>query len=599
MLYLAGDNNLSEEMVLALQDILDEGVHNGDILVAQLDPSGIGLSTQRYVFNGVKMSTQRHVFGGVEKRMELEEYRDKTFDVGETNSGSPEALASFMNWAWKHDPGGQMNCLLILAGHGAGTSEDFLLKDENALDALSIPELKKAFQMVQEAENAAATKEMREPKTRRIHVLGMDACFMNMGEVAYEIREFADILVAAQGLEPSFGWPYRRILKKAKEYRDAFKKPMSPEAVASAIVEEYTFHYSDYDRTAGRSADLSAIRLNRPSDPLKTVVDALKKLTSTLLGKDHKRLLLAHWYAQTYKFDQYVDLVDFCERTTAEFTEDTTVTERCEAVIAAVKDCIIASGVTGFAYQYSNGFSIYFPWAVVSPDYDETHLEFVKESHWDEFLRAHVAATRRSSRYRDGAQKAQRSNNQNETEILDKLMALTEACFSAGDGSTAQDVAKNNVLNSVKALKYACSLADGGSDCERDDDEDIAREVKRLVGFLKLNPGNASDKDRLDRALRAVARTVATTGIPYSDIPREMTRRLLRGTQFSGAKSRYDEDRYDEDRYDEDRFGAGTRFPGDRERAVKNVPPVIGRRFKTTVKREEAVSASQSTVALT
>ena len=51
MLYMAGDNELTEEMVLALQDLVARPLTESKI-VAQLDPSGIGLETQRYVFPG-------------------------------------------------------------------------------------------------------------------------------------------------------------------------------------------------------------------------------------------------------------------------------------------------------------------------------------------------------------------------------------------------------------------------------------------------------------------------------------------------------------------------------------------------------------------
>ena len=48
-------------------------------------------------------------------------------------------------------------------------------------------------------------------------ILGFDACFMSMGEVALQIRDFADILVGAEGMEPAFGWPYARLIARAKE----------------------------------------------------------------------------------------------------------------------------------------------------------------------------------------------------------------------------------------------------------------------------------------------------------------------------------------------------------------------------------------------
>ena len=52
MLYMAGDNNLTEEMVLALQDLVAEGAPHGSKILAQFDPSGVGFETQRYIFDG-------------------------------------------------------------------------------------------------------------------------------------------------------------------------------------------------------------------------------------------------------------------------------------------------------------------------------------------------------------------------------------------------------------------------------------------------------------------------------------------------------------------------------------------------------------------
>ena len=79
MLYLAGDNSLSEDMVLALQDLKAEGRPTGDKIVAQFDPSGVGLFTQRYDFSAPEQGNT------------LEDYRVKTYDGAQSNTGSGEA----------------------------------------------------------------------------------------------------------------------------------------------------------------------------------------------------------------------------------------------------------------------------------------------------------------------------------------------------------------------------------------------------------------------------------------------------------------------------------------------------------------------------
>ena len=127
MVYLAGDNNLTEDMVLALQDLQAEGPPSGDKIVAQFDPSGVGLFTQRYDFS-TPMGPA------------LEDYRDKTYGGAEGNTGSGEALVDFIRWARKKYPQPTRH-LLILSGHGSGTTEDFFLSDQSSKDSLTIDEL--------------------------------------------------------------------------------------------------------------------------------------------------------------------------------------------------------------------------------------------------------------------------------------------------------------------------------------------------------------------------------------------------------------------------------------------------------------------------
>src|SRR5262245_17264840 len=226
MLYLAGDNDLSEEMVLALQDLQAQGPPPGAKIVAQFDPSGVGLRSQRYDFSNA---------GPTSTKTRLDDY-SVPFPALETNTGSPKTLQDFVEWARKlhgKDGADDRQELLILSGHGSGTTEDFLMKDEAAMDSLTIQELKGVLKEI--------------GAVKKIDILGMDACFMAMGEVAYELRDEVGVLVGAEGMEPSFGWPYSRIAKMARAAVSASGgEHMSPKALATLIVDAYADHYADY-----------------------------------------------------------------------------------------------------------------------------------------------------------------------------------------------------------------------------------------------------------------------------------------------------------------------------------------------------------------
>ena len=297
MLYLAGDNNLAEDMVLSLQELIAEGVPTGDRVVAQLDPAGTNLAPSRF-----DLTPTRDPKGPKSYRsaleMALREFRVGT--VEEQNTGSVAALSDFITWAVTYDADQRKKAngnpdatkyLLILSGHGSGVTEDFFLKDETSQDSLSITELQKALRLA------------RQKVKKKIDILGLDACYMAMGEVAYQVRNEASVVIGAEGLEPQFGWPLGRILKTVKAERGKIDRPLGREDLARLIVKTYVKTYADFDETAGRSVDLSATRtssMNELARAVQTLAGVLRRFDKS----SHEKVLLAHWYAQTYKLDQ-------------------------------------------------------------------------------------------------------------------------------------------------------------------------------------------------------------------------------------------------------------------------------------------------------
>src|SRR6267142_6067083 len=86
MIYLAGDNNLTEEMVAALQELNVGASLTGDRIVAQLDPSAMGIATQRYDFNQTPNGDGSRI----------EHFRASSDNLQETNTGNIEALVNFI-----------------------------------------------------------------------------------------------------------------------------------------------------------------------------------------------------------------------------------------------------------------------------------------------------------------------------------------------------------------------------------------------------------------------------------------------------------------------------------------------------------------------
>ena len=370
LLYMAGDNNLSEECVYALNEI-KEGLDDNPRLsvLAQFDPSGLRAATRRFELHSTATSLSD----------------DVRWEARETDTGEPSNLLDFIRWGISTYPAN--NYMVVLVGHGTGTDDDFL-RDENPPNSLSVLEFQEVF-----------AKLKRDGHT--IDILGMDTCLMSMAEVCYEmLRNKVTYMVGSEGFAPNTGWPYRAILSELskKISRDGSAAPVDPRDLAIQIVDQYQEFYTPYIN-GGISVDQSALEVAN----IEGVQQAMFSLVRTLNEEFESRqleyfsdkqnaLILAHWEAQSYNGENFADLYDFCERLRIRYPDDE-VKKRCERVQEAIRSVVVKSNVAGAAFQFSFGLSIYFPWSGLSPNYG--NLSFPKATNWIDFLQFYLNKTRR------------------------------------------------------------------------------------------------------------------------------------------------------------------------------------------------------------
>ncbi len=241
--------------------------------------------------------------------------------------------------------------------------------DDQAQDFLDNIELKKVMTRI------------KKKLTRKIDILGMDACLMSMVEVAYQMRDVAEYSVGSEETEPGEGWPYDRILKAL-----AAKPAMTPEELSKTIVTQYLASYKAGDNVTQSAVKLAGLK------PLAAAVDGLAKALKNILADTASRTALINARAQVQEYsrpyDDYCDLLDLCDLLETKLT-DPAVRTACAAVKQAAAAAIVASGYKGPAVDNSRGISIYFPKRKLSPLYKT--LDFTKQSSWDEFLAAYLA----------------------------------------------------------------------------------------------------------------------------------------------------------------------------------------------------------------
>lgn len=409
MIFMSGDNNLAVECVWGIKEILRVGLPPGVAVTVQFD--SITEGPKRYDIKGILEKPA----GRMTAKGQMEGIdRDGEFlDLGETvRNGkkssrsddaelmaSPKSLKEFLEYSIdKHKAD---RYLLVLSGHGSGIVGDQFLFDEQPENFLSIPNLKKVMLEVSQSRLQG----------KPFDILGMDACSMNMAEVGFELRGAANYLVGAEGFEETTGWPYYRILETLKRSN----KPMKAEELAEAIVKIYTSYYLDY-ATAGISTDIAYCDLGEAAALADAIRDLGKVLSSKVRLYDSKvgrqvraSIVAAHWETQSYMFEDYVDLWDFCDRLHLSsgrldkpHRED--IQKHCRKVKKVIeKKYVKASCYSGAAFQHSHGVSIYLPWVENEGDLKKYRNAERKEGYsyhtrWGDFIKTYVDSTRRDER---------------------------------------------------------------------------------------------------------------------------------------------------------------------------------------------------------
>jgi clostripain len=214
MIYLDADNNLESAGIDDINEMEMVGSSSDVNIVVQVDRipySVLAANNEGHLddsSNSNWTNTRRHYI--------TQDYDPYTInsqligsDLGELNMGDPQTLIDFASWAVTEYPAKKY--LLVIWNHGGGFrspahTKDIAWDDTSGGDKITMPELEYAL--------SAISTQMG----KKVDIVGMDACLMAMTEVAYQIKDYADILVTSEESEPNDGWPYDSILSQLVSY---------------------------------------------------------------------------------------------------------------------------------------------------------------------------------------------------------------------------------------------------------------------------------------------------------------------------------------------------------------------------------------------
>lgn len=322
LVYIAGDNDLSDAGLKDIQEMCREGASDNLYVGIQIDTYGEYSGAIRYEITPPDWSGKAH-------RTVIER-------LPEPDTGDPAVLQDFIKWGITRYPA--ENTLLVVWNHGSGfRSVRRNIAYDDFGSSLDMPEIESALRKAGIHEN------------NRLQILGFDACLMNMLEVVHHFSGIADIVVGSQQTEPGDGWPYHMVLKHAKA-------SSQPQELAQAIVSVYT---SDYKRR--RETGITQSAINVSATP--SVVTALSRLGQELsvnMSSIRPGMQTVRMKAQAFSMADYVDLIHLMQLIQQHIAHQS-IQESTHAVISSVQACVIANDHYGAGVRNANGLSVWFP----------------------------------------------------------------------------------------------------------------------------------------------------------------------------------------------------------------------------------------------
>jgi len=395
MVYISGDRVLDNFAIESLKQL--RGAAGGGVTVEVLFDPNEGEVAHRLRFDG-HQDTNASVFEGA-KDQKTSLKTDKVGEIpGPVNVANAENLRMFIDSvtgatdsaAGSNDANRHYG--LILWGHGTELLLDSERPSRNKgkagpdrkyLTPASLRDALAGTKLLAKRPSKAGSKAVGEFSTK-LDFVGLDACSMSMVEVAAELQEYADFMIASQDDVPDQSFPYEEILSRVKAQR---RKKNGAREACTMIPSDYKDSFQDYFPAPGPAVTnitLSCLNLQsveKVTVPLGKLATALQRLTLEGNGSDARRAIIrARSASRSFVLGLFVDIYDFCQNLEKEKTLGRDVNAICKEIRHALtvdsqKDDLVLNNQTNEQGEVRcHGLSIYLPYltAEESKNIDES-----------------------------------------------------------------------------------------------------------------------------------------------------------------------------------------------------------------------------------
>ncbi|MEQ8190083.1 MAG: clostripain-related cysteine peptidase [Candidatus Eremiobacterota bacterium] len=315
MFYMDGANDLEPHMAKAMLDLEKVGSSDKINLVSQIarlsqdellkitaekyknDPKALEeAKNHKTGIDGDWRGVRRYYITG-NKDNEGSSYSSKMVEnLYLTDISHPQTLSDFVTWGMKSYPA--KHYMLVLMDHGAGwpgaLSNDFSGSDGQMMSTPSIE---------------AALKSAEARSHKKLDIIHFDTCLMGSAEVAYQLKDSADYMIASEEVATSAALNYGSIIEKMDKI--VRNTETTPKDISRLIVNHFTKDNPDAFKT---HAAIDLKEMEKVKTAMDEVIEALNKTDTPMhILKDVVKSVQSYGRMAPYHpFTDYRDLKDLC-----------------------------------------------------------------------------------------------------------------------------------------------------------------------------------------------------------------------------------------------------------------------------------------------
>ncbi len=346
--YMAGDNTLYEEVTDDLNEMKMVGSNNNLEIVTLTDQL---LGNDSHAYHVIKHGVEETPLSEINATWE-----------NEIDMGDGETLKDFMVWATTEYPAQRK--ILVIWDHGSGWKK--VAEDQGS--HLTVPEIRKSIEDYREITGDP-------PLT----MIGFDACLMGMFEIAYELKDQAEMIHGSEAYEPLEGWTYNHLLYKLEQQT-------TNSELAHHVVNDYIESYRNGSVYTSYSVTAAVVDTSKLEDVWDKLEDFSDQINSVLpVYRDQ----ISYSRDQTQRYDQnpdYRDLYDLAINVENRIPVSDTI-KYSKELQKSINDAVIAEDhwqkPGKLPVERAHGLTIYFPTEGAETGYDDL---LINDSKWFEFI---------------------------------------------------------------------------------------------------------------------------------------------------------------------------------------------------------------------